>query len=77
MNNLGAPTLILVCTRCNLSGVLVKKDGSVRTITKNHDTLDRNEFERICQLGGFYRKQVTYGRECPHLIRPTVVPGPR
>eukprot|EP00752_Nemacystus_decipiens_P004214 g3851.t1 len=40
------------------SGILVKKDGSVRVITKNHDTLDKDEFERIGKLGGFYRNQL-------------------
>eukprot|EP00903_Cladosiphon_okamuranus_P019579 g18007.t1 len=40
------------------SGVLIKKDGRVLAITKNHDTLDKDEFERICKLGGFYREQM-------------------
>lgn len=45
----------------------MKKDGSVRVITKNHDTLDKGEFERIGQLGGFYRKQArTY--VCPTAV---------
>ncbi|CAN0280664.1 unnamed protein product [Pylaiella littoralis] len=39
-------------------GILVKRDGSFQPITKNHDTLDQGEFERIRQLGGFYRKQM-------------------
>ncbi|CAM9364343.1 unnamed protein product [Ectocarpus sp. 4 AP-2014] len=39
------------------AGVLVKKDGSVQTITKSHDTLNPGEYDRIRKLGGSYRNQ--------------------
>lgn len=49
------------------SGILVKRDGSFQPITKNHDTLDQGEFERIRQLGGFYRKQVVQACCVPYV----------
>ncbi|CBJ31169.1 conserved unknown protein [Ectocarpus siliculosus] len=39
------------------AGVLVKKDGSVQTITNSHDTLNPGEYDRIRKLGGSYRNQ--------------------
>lgn len=39
-------------------GVLIKKNGGVEILTKDHGTLNPHEIARIQAAGGFFRKQV-------------------
>ncbi|CAM9740598.1 unnamed protein product [Ascophyllum nodosum] len=62
------------------AGILVKKDGSAEIITKDHGTLNRKEFERVQQSGGYYRPQSIRVPRSPPLCcftREMVVGKPR
>lgn len=42
------------------AGILVRKSGSVEVLTKDHGTLNQQEFERVNRRGGYYRQQVFF-----------------